>query len=531
LASAVRDSHHTASAAPLTAHWTREFSVAPRWQALAKQLNASTEREADFNLALAEIACSVAGEAGWAPADLAYWRALDARAIDDDAPLAALLPIDRCAAVAQRLIDGDDLPLDLEFPRIDWSALRVQARNLGFLPSHHLGELEATRLKVLAQAAHWRDEAMRREKAAAIHASADGREAVAALGELLRTLAGGPCSAWLATRPDQSQEGDGISADANGATSTFVDLSMDAFQNRRLSAAFRSSRDLADEKIGWMGRIYGADETTLERLSPYLPLLVDAVASIHRRDRNTTTSAEAAAVELHFEQRLREAVAEFSAGAGHEINNPLAAISGQVQRLLVDEVEPDRRRSLTKIYEQLDLVHRMIRDLHLIGRKNLPRREPATVSEILVEAASLAGKRRPVANVTIAPTPDEAQLMGAPRDLARLISELILNGVEAAGPDGQVEVVVELLADPAWLAVRVRDSGPGFSEESRRLCSIPYYSGRPAGRGLGMGLPVAHRLTEDHGGRLEISRGRPTMVSVYLPRHIEETGPYALPAA
>jgi nitrogen-specific signal transduction histidine kinase len=46
-----------------------------------------------------------------------------------------------------------------------------------------------------------------------------------------------------------------------------------------------------------------------------------------------------------------------------------------------------------------------------------------------------------------------------------------------------------------------------------------------------MGLPVAMRLAEDHGGRLEINRGRPTTVSVHLPLHVEESGPYALPAA
>src|SRR5262249_40115213 len=68
-------------------------------------------------------------------------------------------------------------------------------------------------------------------------------------------------------------------------------------------------------------------------------------------------------------ERLRDlklrSLAEFAAGAGHEINNPLAVISGQAQHLLQSEENLDRARALERIVAQCQRIHTLLRDLML----------------------------------------------------------------------------------------------------------------------------------------------------------------------
>jgi signal transduction histidine kinase len=70
------------------------------------------------------------------------------------------------------------------------------------------------------------------------------------------------------------------------------------------------------------------------------------------------------------------ALAEMAAGAGHEINNPLAVISGRAQLLLAEENDPRRRKYLDTIMNQAQRIHRMIVDLMFFARPPAPECRP-----------------------------------------------------------------------------------------------------------------------------------------------------------
>ena len=65
-------------------------------------------------------------------------------------------------------------------------------------------------------------------------------------------------------------------------------------------------------------------------------------------------------------------MAEFAAGAGHEINNPLTVISGRAQLFLRDEADPERRHALALISAQAVRVYEMIADMMLFARPPKP---------------------------------------------------------------------------------------------------------------------------------------------------------------
>jgi signal transduction histidine kinase len=223
-------------------------------------------------------------------------------------------------------------------------------------------------------------------------------------------------------------------------------------------------------------------------------------------------------IDAEVEARYWSAVSEFGAGAGHMINNPLGAIAGLAERLIDGEAEPERRTSLHKIKQQVDRVHRMIRDLHLLGRPSSEQTSSSSFADCVANGVAKAQSRwleRPTARITISNLSVDVPVGMYGSDLVRVVEELVANAIESAGADGFVEIKAERTANGCTLAVI--DSGPGFSDEERANAFSPFFAGRSAGRGLGMGLPVCRRLLERVGGRIVLERRRPTTVTVHLP--------------
>ncbi|MBN2217164.1 MAG: HAMP domain-containing histidine kinase [Pirellulales bacterium] len=222
-----------------------------------------------------------------------------------------------------------------------------------------------------------------------------------------------------------------------------------------------------------------------------------------------------------LEQEKLEAMAEFAAGAGHEINNPLAVIAGRAQLMLQEEADPERRRALALISAQAKRVYEMIADMMLFARPPAPVFEPVDLAALvdrLIErwqpqmAEQAVGLRRVGREGPLTVEADPTQLNVA-------LGAVLRNALEAIGHDGQVDV--ELDETDLAAIIRVRDNGPGISASARRHLFDPYYSERQAGRGLGLGLSKCWRIVvTNHGGTIDVA-GRPgqeTVFSITLPK-------------
>ena len=214
-------------------------------------------------------------------------------------------------------------------------------------------------------------------------------------------------------------------------------------------------------------------------------------------------------------------MAEFAAGAGHEINNPLAVISGQAQYLLAHEPEPSRQRALQTIIGQAQRIHDILTELMQFARPGRPQKRPIDLSSLLREVSvslgGLAEQRRvrlvcPEVDPGLGVLADARQAQIAPACLLR-------NALEAAPADGWAGVRVQTpTAERVDLVVE--DSGPGPAAHQRPHMFDPFYSGRQAGRGRGLGLPTAWRLARENGGTVtfdDLSDG-PTRFVLSLPR-------------
>ena len=260
--------------------------------------------------------------------------------------------------------------------------------------------------------------------------------------------------------------------------------------------------------------------------------------------------ARLAALENDFQRALEaeklDAMAEFAAGAGHEINNPLTVISGRAQLLLRGETDPERRHALALINAQAMRVYEMIADMMLFARP--PRLEPARcnvvglIAAVVAELAPIADRQETRLMYVGPQEPVEIEADAAQLSVALCA---LCQTLEALGNGGHVEIGLNRLATPAMrpatdsvaippenegndsdqrrlassppaktpsdgtspgeLRISVRDDGPGITPEQRRHIFDPFYSARQAGRGLGLGLSKAWRIVAQHGGRIEVA--------------------------
>ena len=200
-----------------------------------------------------------------------------------------------------------------------------------------------------------------------------------------------------------------------------------------------------------------------------------------------------------------EALAEFAAGAGHEINNPVATIAGRASLLLRDETAPERRRALETIGGQAYRIRDMIGDAMTFARPPEPQLEIISPASLIKGVLDSLEETRNQQESTIEIDLDESlKLFADPEQFRVVVSCLVRNSLEALQHSGRIQIQLRSNADSVILLVS--DDGPGLDEIEREHLFDPFFSGRQAGRGLGFGLSRCWQILRQHCGSLEIEK-------------------------
>jgi signal transduction histidine kinase len=212
-----------------------------------------------------------------------------------------------------------------------------------------------------------------------------------------------------------------------------------------------------------------------------------------------------------FDRRLHQtklgAIKELAYGLSHEINNPLANISTRAQQLQRGEDDPSRVATLQRIIDQVYRAHEMIADLMFYANPptaNLNLCEITPIVQAVIDSFEEETLRQ---GIRIEVTrPDEPTFVTADADMiGEALRVLIRNAVEAIGCQGTIVVSIAGTGDTT--KIHIADSGPGLSEAARQHAFDPYYSGREAGRGLGLGLCRAYRIAQLHNAEITLAGG------------------------
>jgi PAS domain S-box-containing protein len=213
-------------------------------------------------------------------------------------------------------------------------------------------------------------------------------------------------------------------------------------------------------------------------------------------------TARKAAEEQLAQQAALARVGQLAAVVAHEVRNPLAGIKGAIQILMSRRPAGDGELPVMRdIVARIDSLSELINDLMLFARPRPPRMSVVELHAIVADAITIV--RRDPAAQGVEISVQGAQLsVTADGELVRaMILNLLINAAQAiGGRGGRITVTIARQGDTA--VVEVRDTGPGIPADIRDQIFEPFFTTKA--RGGGLGLPIARRTAELHGGVLTL---------------------------
>jgi signal transduction histidine kinase len=186
-----------------------------------------------------------------------------------------------------------------------------------------------------------------------------------------------------------------------------------------------------------------------------------------------------------------------AAMVAHEVRNPLGVIRGGAELLRERAAQDGDRELLSDILEEVARLNQLTEEFLELGRESVLSLEPVELGELAKEVCDGVALRfrDPPLDVGAA---GSALALGDRARLRQLILNLVLNAAQATLGKGPVRVESAPQADGVRLSVM--DEGPGIPDAVRAKLFEPFATGRTNGTGLG--LAVARKIAERHGGRL-----------------------------
>ncbi|MAE60490.1 MAG: hypothetical protein CMJ49_03935 [Planctomycetaceae bacterium] len=211
---------------------------------------------------------------------------------------------------------------------------------------------------------------------------------------------------------------------------------------------------------------------------------------------------------------------EMASGAAHEMNNPLAVISGRAQLLAATlEQGSKARESAELIFEQSQRLSDLISALRLFAEPPKPNIQDVNVTAVIERAVHFVQQRAPDAPaIRVSVSPAMPPLHADAEQLASALGEVVLNAVQSGGTS---PVELSIHVDPLkgrW-NFNVKDDGVGMDARTLEHAFDPFFSAQPAGRQPGLGLARARRLVECMGGDIELrsTQGQGSTAIVTMP--------------
>jgi PAS domain S-box-containing protein len=233
-------------------------------------------------------------------------------------------------------------------------------------------------------------------------------------------------------------------------------------------------------------------------------------------------------------------IGTLAAGVAHEINNPLAAATANLDFVSKAVAELAQRfgppefaeiqEALRDAREAADRVRIIVRDLKIFSRPEDERRGPIDVQRVLESSLRMAWNEIRHRVHLVKEYEAVRPVLASESRLGQVFLNLIVNAAQAM-PEGQAnvnQIRVRTRSDgPDRVSVEIEDTGPGIAPDVMQRLFTPFFTTKPAGVGSGLGLSICQRIVTDLGGHIEVDTemGRGTVFRVLLPAALEEELP------
>jgi signal transduction histidine kinase len=209
-------------------------------------------------------------------------------------------------------------------------------------------------------------------------------------------------------------------------------------------------------------------------------------------------------LQTHFVQSEKLAsLGQLAAGAAHEINNPLTAILGYADVLILESSAQTRAHTLgEKIREQARRTKDLVTNLLSFARQVPAEKQLLDLNTVLTGAVQLRNLDLREKNIRIELESQSVlpAVRGDPNQLLQVFYHLISNAVDAMEAVGGGVLLIRTLREKGNVIIEFSDTGPGLQEPEKVF--DPFYTTKPVGKGTGLGLSICYGVMQEHGGRI-----------------------------
>ena len=231
---------------------------------------------------------------------------------------------------------------------------------------------------------------------------------------------------------------------------------------------------------------------------------------------------------LEAELRERAELArlgQMASVVAHEVRNPLAGIRGALQ-VIAGRMQGGSREQavLRDVIDRLDALNAFVDDLLVFSRPKAPVFQRLPLAPLLQRIVELLQRDPECAGVTFEIHGSDVSAEIDEPQIERALLNVLTNAAQAMEGAGRVRIALE--STDGVCRISVADTGPGIAPAALEHIFQPFFTTRH--RGTGLGLPIAKRAIEQHGGSIAIDSapGRGTTVVVTLPiAHAEAPAP------
>jgi PAS domain S-box-containing protein len=273
--------------------------------------------------------------------------------------------------------------------------------------------------------------------------------------------------------------------------------------------------------VGVANRENGYNEDILEFLKPLTDIIGDMINHIRLKE------------DLQYQKQIAlhnaklASLGEMASGIGHEINNPLAIISGQTQLIekQLNDGSISKDSMLTKISKIKNNIERIIHIIH--GLKSFARADKNEfvkfdVNTLLYETVEMMRELFKSDNIIInyQIVKEEFLMNGNRGRLQQVIVNMINNAKDATKDMKDKNIWVNASSDDKYIYIAIKDNGSGMSDETKRKIFEPFFTTKPLGEGTGIGLSISNSIIKDIGGEIKVQSkiGVGTEFKIILPK-------------
>lgn len=205
---------------------------------------------------------------------------------------------------------------------------------------------------------------------------------------------------------------------------------------------------------------------------------------------------------------------EMVGGLAHKIRNPLAAMKLSLEVIVAEsDLKENDRAVLLNVMEEIRRIELLMKKFLNFARPAAAQLMTLNINKVLDEtvkflerqpAFALPASGRKIVRELAVGLPDT---VGDPQQLQQVFLNVLLNAAEAMAEGGTVTLRTWCDAEAGTVGVEVSDMGKGVPAEAATQIFQPFFTTKV--KGIGLGLAVARRLVEEHGGTITVTDHQP----------------------